>query len=478
MRSFRRASDARLANALQAAAVWDWDRASGEFIASDRFCDIYGFGKGTSLTFEAFLDATHPDDRQLFSAMCSDENVTDSVLEFSYRIHRADNNEVRWIATQVSPGTGIADGRLCLESLTGVVQDETDLRKSKAAFQKSEERLKLALEAGKLAIWEVDLWSRMPTSSPELNLLFGFSEDADPTFDDYRACYAPGELERLAREGAALEVVLQDTERGLYQPRDEGSLGVGGDRTQIQTEVAIITPAGEQKTLLLRAQYTLRGGHHPHVTGSILDITERKLAEEKLATVARELHHRVKNSLTVVQAIANQSFKGSQDKTHFQAFAGRLRALSSATDLILDRSDSAASLIELIATLTKPYRSVDRDPFVIEGPEVQLRSKAVTPVSMVLHELCTNAVKYGALTVPAGLVRLSWHRPDEKQFQLLWMEEGGPPATAPAHNGFGTRLLKMVVAAELGGSIQMDYGEAGFQCRIVCSNASVLSPGE
>src|SRR4051812_42732473 len=132
MRSFRRASDARLADASQAAAVWDWDRASGEFIASDRFYDIYGFSKGTSLTLEMFLDATHPDDRRRFSAILSDENVTDRVLEFSYRIHRADSGDVRWIATQVSPGTGVAGGRLCLESLTGVVEDETELQQSKA----------------------------------------------------------------------------------------------------------------------------------------------------------------------------------------------------------------------------------------------------------------------------------------------------------------------------------------------------------
>ncbi len=474
MRSFRRASDARLADAMQAAAVWDWDRASGEFIASDRFYEIYGFSKGTSLSFETFLDATHPDDRHLFLALSSGDDVTDKVLQFGYRIQRADSGEIRWIATQVSPGTGIADGRLHLESLTGVVEDETELRKSKAAFQKSQERLKLALEAGRVAIWEVDLRSRTTTNSPELNRLFGFAEDADPTFDDYRACYAPGELERLAGEGATFEVVLRDTERGVYEPRDEG-LGVENDRTQIQSEVAIITPSGEQKTLLLRAQYTLRDGN-PQVTGSILDITERKLAEEKLTIVARELHHRVKNSLTVVQAIANQSFKGSQDKTQFQAFAGRLRALSTATDLILDRSDQAASLIELIATLTKPYRSADRDPFVIDGPEIQLRSKAVTPMSMVLHELCTNAVKYGALTVPTGLVRLSWDRPDAEHVVLHWVEEGGPPATAPTHSGFGTRLLEMVVASELGGSIQMDYGQTGFQGVIICSNAAVLSP--
>ena len=476
MRSFRRASDARLADALQAAAAWDWDRASGEFIASDRFYEIYGFSKGTALTFEAFLDATHPDDRKLFSALRSGDDVTDSVLQFGYRIQRADSGETRWIATQVSPGTGIADGRLRLESLTGVVEDETELQKSKAAFQKSQERLKLALEAGKAAIWEVDLRSRTTTNSPELNLLFGFPEDAKPTFDDYRACYAPGELERLAREGAAFEVVLRDTERGVYEPRDE-RVGVEDDRTQIQSEVAIITPAGEQKTLLLRAQYTLRDGN-PQVTGSILDITERKLAEEKLTIVAHELHHRVKNSLTVVQALANQSFKGSQDKTQFQAFAGRLRALSTATDLILDRSDAAASLMELISTLTKPYRSADRDPFVIEGPDIQLRSKAVTPMSMVLHELCTNAVKYGALTVPSGVVRLSWDKPDAEQVVLHWVEEGGPPATAPAHSGFGTRLLEMVVAAELGGSIQMSYGPSGFQGRIICSNAAVFSRAE
>src|SRR6185295_4936291 len=145
-------------------------------------------------------------------------------------------------------------------------------------------------------VWEVDLETGTVTNSPALNLLFGFPKDATPSFDELRSRYAPGEVDRLAREGATLEEVRQRYAKGELRPRHEERSSGADDRTQVQAELSIIVPSGERKNLLYRAQYAYSLEGRPRITGLLVDITDRKIAEERLAVVARELQHRVKNS--------------------------------------------------------------------------------------------------------------------------------------------------------------------------------------
>jgi two-component sensor histidine kinase len=305
------------------------------------------------------------------------------------------------------------------------------------------------------------------TPSAELNLLCGFPPDAEPTLWDIRALYNPGELERLAVEGATVESVRQRAVGGAFEPWSEGAFKSGADRTQVQAEVGITTPAGIPKHLMLRAQYALSPAGRPRLTGLLVDITETKNAQEQLAVVAREMQHRVKNSLAVVGAIAIQSLRGRADPdAALEQFLARLHALSSATDLILKRHSSEVELSDLVKVIIKPYRGRQNSPFAISGSIVTLPAKFATPLGMVLHELCTNAVKYGSLSVSSGKVEISWAHTAGSDIVLVWQERGGPPVSAPSKRGFGTKLLDQLIAAEIGGSLKADYDPEGLRCEI------------
>jgi len=194
------------------------------------------------------------------------------------------------------------------------------------------------------------------------------------------------------------------------------------------------------------------------------DITERKRAEEVRALMVDELNHRVKNTLAIVQGLAAQSFRGIADAgPALAAFDGRLHALSTAHDLLTRESWKSADLSE-VARDTLTAQGVDLARLVLDGPPVMLAPKQAVSIAMALHELATNAVKYGALSVPGGRVELVWHC--NGGLTLRWQEIGGPPVKPPARRGFGTRMIEKALAYELGGTVQLDFASAGVCCTI------------
>lgn len=456
------------AAAAAALAVWDLDLTTGVFTTTSRFNDLLGRPRAAPQSFAALVEATLPADRFWVDDLKAAQGAAAVIgLTRTYRFRiRAGGGETRWLMMKVDVGYGRTDGVPAPTSYTGVLEDITGERATALALAESEERLKLAIEAGQMAVWEVELESGALTNSPELNLLLGFPRDAVITLEDVRGLYLPGELDRIEREGVRWEAVKARAARG-ESPSPKASQGVPeAGRMQIQAEVAILTPAGERKDLLLRAQHapSLRGKGE-RVTGLMIDITERKRSEERLAVVARELQHRVKNSLAVVQTLAVQSFRGRSDgEQATQAFLGRLRALAVATGMILDGGTGDAGLSQVVEAITRPYRMGPDDPFVIAGPQAMLTGKAATAIGMALHELCTNAVKYGALSAPAGRVCLDW-RIGDGRLVLDWIEEGGPAVVVPVRRGFGSKLLDTVLG-EHGGGVEMNYEPFGLKCRL------------
>lgn len=456
----------RLAEATSAAApaVWDWDVETQTFLTSDRVHQIYGFPVRQPLTLAKFLAATHSHDSGWAEGLVAG-NREFPAEGVRYRIKRADTGDVRWLRARVHSTS--RQGSKKIISYTGTLEDITEQMRATHALMESETRLRLAIEAGKMAVWEVDLEAGTVTNTPELNLLFGLRPDAKPTFQELRALYAPGELARLEKEGATLEVVRRRYAKGELRPRQEAASAAGEDRTQVQADLTIITPSGVKKRLLYRAQYAFSLEGRPQITGLLVDITDRKLAEERLALVASELQHRVKNSLGVVQALAVQTLRTPADaEAAITTFLSRLKALATATDIILDSGSSAAEVSDIVTGITRPYRLNAVDPFVINGPDVRVPGKAATALGMIFHELCTNAVKYGALSSPSGRVHLNWSRSADNRLTVDWEERGGPPVQASATPGFGARLLRTLVPADLSGSLDLRFGSSGVRCRI------------
>jgi two-component sensor histidine kinase/CheY-like chemotaxis protein len=194
-----------------------------------------------------------------------------------------------------------------------------------------------------------------------------------------------------------------------------------------------------------------------------IDAKEREAADKLQKLILGELHHRIKNTLATVSAIASQSFRGATSIEHGQtAMEGRLLALGRAHDLLMQISWSNASLTHTLSGATEPYDSQGMRRFHFNGPDIRITSGAVIALAMTLNELCTNTTKFGALSNVNGRVEIAWTVDEEKQrMRLTWTEKGGPPVERPARRSFGTRMMESL-GQQLNGHVQLTYDPSGF----------------
>lgn len=196
------------------------------------------------------------------------------------------------------------------------------------------------------------------------------------------------------------------------------------------------------------------------------DVTDRKSAEEHRELLINELNHRVKNTLATVQSIAAQTLRnGGVDPAVQETLESRLLTLSSVHSLLTNENWESAELHDVVWASLRPHMAPDREPFQVAGPGIRLHPKSAVIVSMALHELSTNAIKYGALSVDTGRVNLDWAI-DGGRFNLRWREHGGPPVVMPSRRGFGSRLIERGLSAELHGRATIDYHPVGVVCTI------------
>jgi two-component sensor histidine kinase len=194
-----------------------------------------------------------------------------------------------------------------------------------------------------------------------------------------------------------------------------------------------------------------------------IEAKEREAADRLQKLILEELHHRIKNTLATVSAIASQSLRTADSLEHGQqAIESRLLALGRAHDLLLQARWSSASLTHIVQGATEPYDSEGERKFSIEGPDLKITSGAVIALAMTLNELCTNTTKFGALSVPAGRVEIAWTI-DEKneRLHLTWTEKDGPEVHAPTRRSFGTRLIE-TLGKQLKGEVELAYAPKGF----------------
>jgi two-component sensor histidine kinase/CheY-like chemotaxis protein len=194
-----------------------------------------------------------------------------------------------------------------------------------------------------------------------------------------------------------------------------------------------------------------------------IDAEEREAADKLQKLILGELHHRIKNTLATVSAIASQSFRTATSIEHGQkAMEGRLVALGRAHDLLMQISWSSASLTHTLSGATEPYDNQGTRRFHFNGPDIRITSGAVIALAMTLNELCTNTIKFGALSNANGRVEIAWTLDEEKQrMRLTWTERGGPPVEHPTRRSFGTRMMQSL-GQQLNGTVQLNYEPSGF----------------
>jgi two-component sensor histidine kinase len=194
-----------------------------------------------------------------------------------------------------------------------------------------------------------------------------------------------------------------------------------------------------------------------------IDAREREAADKLQKLILEELHHRIKNTLAIVSAIASQSLRGVPGAEHAQqAIEGRLLALGRAHDLLLQARWASADLGKIIRGATEAFDNPDVPKFAITGPDVPMATGAVIAIAMTLNELCTNATKFGALSVSDGSVDIAWTiDPETRRLHLRWTEKNGPAVRAPDKRSFGTRLIESL-GKQLKGDVHLMYEPSGF----------------
>jgi two-component sensor histidine kinase len=212
------------------------------------------------------------------------------------------------------------------------------------------------------------------------------------------------------------------------------------------------------RLLLAQAEINTRG----LLAKAGIDAREREASDELQKLILEELHHRIKNTLATVSAIASQSLRNVPGAEHAQhAIEGRLLALGRAHDLLLQARWTSADLGKIVRGATEAFDNPDEPKFSIAGPDIQMTSSAVIAIAMTLNELCTNTTKFGALSVPEGRVEIAWTLDQQTQrLHLTWTEKNGPAVQAPEKPSFGTRLIE-TLGKQLKGDVRLTYEPAG-----------------
>jgi two-component sensor histidine kinase len=317
--------------------------------------------------------------------------------------------------------------------------------------------IKIILVSGQLTLTDAD--------KPADSRFYGKPLDVKHMIAEMQDLMGKGSLEIIPGDIAALITKASHQEASGKAPRPgaNGSasqefLSAENDSLRLLLEQAGI----DAKVLLAQAG---------------IDAKEREAADKLQKLILEELHHRIKNTLATVSAIASQSLRTATSLEHGQhAIEGRLVALGRAHDLLLQARWANASLATTIRGATAPYDSEGAGRFLIEGPDIRITSGAVIALAMTLNELCTNTTKFGALSVPAGRIEIGWNIDEGKQrLQLIWTEKEGPPVHAPSRRSFGTKLIGSL-GQQLKGEVQLSYDARGFVYVLDVPMASLVAP--
>jgi len=331
----------------------------------------------------------------------------------------------------------------------------SELEYSTNQLRQSEERRSLALVAGKMGSWD---WNR---------------ETGDCLWDDGQYNIFGVDRERFA--------VTAENVRPLVHPEDWDRLQAPlerlmRDRQPAQSEFRVKRPNGEVRWCLGTAAPSLdASGRVIRVSGVTVDITDRKQAEERQSLLAREVDHRAKNALALVQSIVRLTRASTIDE-FTAAVEGRIRALSRAHTVLSQSRWQGADLRGLVEEELAPYENREAPRVFTHGSHILLQPAAAQSLALALHELVTNAAKYGALSTNSGTIDASWSLASG-ELTLQWAEQGGPPAQAPTTPGFGTRIIKASIEGQLGGQVAFDWRRDGIRCTLsVPAAEGILAP--
>lgn len=468
----------KLAQAAGHVGTFEVDIESGLLTGSDEFFRLWGFEPEGTAPAVKFEHGIVPEDRQVASDT-SGRRAGASSRDVEYRVRRADTGEIRWVARRAD---FIRDEKGRPVKLLGTVHDITDAK---------------AAEARRLAL--IELGDRLRDVSDTAEIAYAAAEVMGRTLGVSRAGYGTVDPVRetvtVERDWNApgivsLAGVLQFTEYGSYiEDLKRGETVVFSDARQdprtaanaaaleaIDARSVVNLPLLEHGRFvavfyLNQAEPRSWKADELAFVRNVADRTraaiERVRAEERQRLLNFELSHRMKNTLAMVQAMAAQTLRNARTVEEArESLADRLIALSKAHDILLEQTDEKAGLTSVVKAATSLHNP---DQVRTSGPDLQIGPKTALSLSLMLHELATNAAKYGALSVRSGCVRMDWSVQKsgcEDVLHFTWREQGGPAVQPPSRKGFGSRLIQRGLAGQIGGEVQLAYEPSGVVCRL------------
>jgi PAS domain S-box-containing protein len=319
----------------------------------------------------------------------------------------------------------------------------------------SKDRLQLALNAAKLGSWQYDPRHRVFSGDARAQEIFDFAEPQAPIEEVMKRVH-PDDVERVwADREAALDPADPKPYAHEYrvQRRD-------GEVRWVETHgLAYFEGTGRERRLV-------------SFIGTAQDVTERKQREEQVYLLMREVNHRAKNMLSVVDAIAHQTATQNPDD-FIERFSDRIQALSANQDLLVRNEWNGVEVEDLARAQLAPFAGLIGSRIAVHGPKLRLKAASAQAIGLALHELSTNAGKYGALSTDTGRVDISWGS-DGDTFTMSWTERDGPPVSAPKRRGFGTIVMETMAERSVGGRVDLDYAPSGVTWRLTCPAASAL----
>jgi PAS domain S-box-containing protein len=442
-------SNSRLSDALAAGQVvaFEWDASTGLSQRSDNAANILGSEQdGITSSRNDFLKGVHPDDRASLKAHIRELRPDDASYALSFRYVRADGRQI-WLE-EAAKGEFDAAGRLL--RIKGLTRDITERKNAELALAERNVQLALAAKAGLVGSYSYDADTDRMQVSEGYAAIHGLPEGTTAsTRTAWQIRALPEDRDRIN----ALRMEAIRERRGEYGA--EYRIVRGGEVRWIESR-SFISYDGD--------------GRRRRVIGVNIDVTERKRAEERQGVLVAELDHRVKNVLATVGAIITQTQEASSSHVDFvTALNLRINSLARTHELLSESNWRGASLAEILRREFAPYGTGNAEA---RGPSVTLKAEATQAVATVLHELTTNAAKYGAFASRAGHVSVQWRwlqNGSRDRLVIEWQETGGPPVSAPSRSGYGTSIIRELIPFELGGEVELSFVPDGIKCRLEIS---------
>jgi PAS domain S-box-containing protein len=419
------------------APLWMTNREGAMVFANRAFEESAG-APAEQLMGSGWVSFMHPDDipaaREKRAAAWANGHVA---YTYEARFRNA-NGEWRWWDVSSRPRFD-ADGNF--DGYVGMAIDTTEARIARQALADSERLYRVVLES-------------------QSALVVRFRHDGEIIFANSGFAAGRGVMAEDLIGTSIWEPIPQPDRLERRALLDQLTL----DAPEYRVEMKFHTGEGERWMLwTTRALAFDDQGRWLEAQSTGVDIHDRKQAEEHTKLLLNELNHRVKNTLAVVQGIAQQTFKGSEPDAR-RAFEGRLAALSKAHNLLTERNWTPAPLADLANDVSHVCGAA-RERIYFSGPDVMLSPRQALSIAMALHELCTNAMKYGALSSDRGAVNLSW-RVEDFWLQVEWRESGGPRVSPPKERGYGSMMIERALAHDLQGTARLDFQPEGVVCVI------------